>query len=238
MKTYIWAIPTRIFHWLLAIGFVSAYILGDFVELQNLHFGFGALVGILILFRLLYGFFGPKYSHFRDFPIGIKNQVEFVKTFFNKTKVYAGHIPAASLVMLSIFIIGFLTSCSGFSIYALENGIFNLGIDEDFLEEAHEILANLFFILVIIHLIGVLIDVIFHSKTKTLLSIITGYKNVEDENVKLTMFHKIFSIIWFIIPFIFFVLAYNLQTNNQENMKTENYKETPNNEEEEDEDDD
>jgi len=215
MKTYIWAVPTRIFHWLLAIGFASAYILSDVEELQNLHFAFGIFVGVLILFRLLYGFFGPKYSHFRDFPIGIKNQVEFVQTFFTKTKTYAGHNPAASIVMLSIFLVGILASASGYCLYATENGVLNLNIDEEFLEGLHEITANLFLILVIFHLLGIFADLIFHSKTKTVQSIFTGYKNIDAENVKLNTFHKIFSILWFIVPFVFFTLAYSLQTNNQ-----------------------
>jgi len=235
MKTYIWAIPTRIFHWLLAIGFAAAFLLGD-SDFRNLHYAFGAFVGVIILFRIFDGFFGPKYSHFRDFPIGIKNQVEFVKTFFAKTKTYAGHNPAASLVMLSIFIVGLLASFSGFNIYATEAGIFNIGLNEELMEEMHEIFANLFLLLVIFHLAGILADFIFHRKTGTYQSMFTGYKNIEAENVKLSTFHKIFSVIWFIVPFIFFVLANSLQTNNQENNESNKTEKYENEEDEEDDD--
>ena len=106
MKSYIWTLPTRLFHWLLAIGFVIAYLLPDFKDFRSYHFAFGAFVGVLLFLRLLLGLFGPKYSHFRDFPIGIGCQFEFMQTFFSKTKVYAGHNPVASLVMLLIFLLG------------------------------------------------------------------------------------------------------------------------------------
>ena len=82
MKTYIWALPTRIFHWLLVIGFSAAYLLGDADGLRNVHYAFGAFVGTLVFFRLIYGLIGPGYSNFKDFPIGFKNQVDFFKNYF------------------------------------------------------------------------------------------------------------------------------------------------------------
>ncbi len=219
MKNYIWPLPTRMFHWLLAIGFAVAYLLGDNDELRNLHFAFGAFVGTILLFRVLFGLFGPKHSHFRDFPIGLKNQVEFVKTFFGKTKLYAGHNPMASLVMLGIFFVGIGCSLSGFLIYATENNVLSLNIGEDFLEKAHEVGANLFLFLVIFHVIGVIVDTLFHPQSKTLLSIFTGFKSVEAEKVELNSFQKFFSVLWFSVPFIFFYLADGLQITNQENEK-------------------
>jgi len=228
MKTYIWTIPTRLFHWLLALSFAIVYALGDEDSLQNLHFAFGAFLGILVLFRLLYGFIGPKYSHFRDFPVGVGNQIEFAKTFFANTKYYAGHNPAASVVMLCIFIIGLTCSISGFLIYASENLAFNIGLGEDFLEEAHEVLANSFLVLVMFHLLGIAMDTVFHGKIGTLQSIFSGYKNIEAENAQLNSFHKIFAIAWFIVPFIFFYIADGFKVNES---KTENplYKSEENN---------
>jgi len=216
VKTYIWTAPTRIFHWLLAIGFTVAYILGDFDNLINLHFGFGAFVGALLFFRILFGLFGPIYSRFTDFPIGLNSQREFINSFFSKTKNYVGHNPAASLIMLSILFVGIICSISGYFLYADENNVLNIGINEDFLEELHEITANLFLILVGIHLLGILFETLFHKKTGTLKSIFTGYKNIESKAAKLNGFHKIFMLLWFIIPFYVFYLAYELPVNSKE----------------------
>jgi len=227
MKTYIWGVPSRIFHWLLAISFPITFILGEQDEFRNLHFAFGAFVGVLIFFRILYGFFGPKYSHFSDFPIGIKNQIEFTKTFFKNTKHYAGHNPLASLVMLNIFLVGILCAVSGYLLYDSESIAPVFGFDEEFLEEFHEIVAKIFMLSVVLHILGIIADSIFHSKTETLKSIFTGYKNIEAENTEVGKLHKIFSVIWFIVPFIFFFLAYNLkiEKSEHEQEKTEKHEE-------------
>ena len=222
MKTLIWTLPTRIFHWLLALGFTTTYILGDFEENMNFHFAFGAFVGVLILFRILFGLIGPKYSNFRDFPIGLNHQKAFVKSYFSKN-TYVGHNPFGSLVMLSILLIGLLCGISGYLLTVGPNNILNIIGNNELLEEIHEVLANVFLGLVIMHLLGVLLDAVFHWKTGTLISIFNGYKNVEVENVKLNIFQKAFSVLWFIIPFIFFYLAFGLQANNsQENNKYKN----------------
>ena len=91
--------------------------------------------------------------------------------------------------MLGVFIVGLLCSISGF--YSVENSLFfNINLSEDFLEEEHDILANLFLVLV-----GIFTDLIFHSKTKTLQSIFTRYKSVEAENTKQNVFQTIFSVL-------------------------------------------
>lgn len=239
MKTKVWLLPIRIFHWFLAIGFTAAYILGDFDDYRNIHYAFGLFVGALVLFRIIYGLIGPKYANFKDFPIGIKNQIEFIKHFLKKDETYIGHNPAASVVMLSIFLVGLLCSFSGFMRYSVEsNSLININLSEDFIEEAHEILANLFLILVGIHLVGIIADLLFHAKTKTLQSIFTGYKSVEGENSKRNAFHAIFSVIWFIVPFLTFIYGNNLTSENKIEINQIEQHEKPNKYDENDEDDD
>ena len=210
MKAQIWTLPTRIFHWLLAIGFASAYVLSDFEDLNRFHFAFGAFVGSLAFFRIIFGFIGPKYSHFRDFPIGIKKIVQFIKTFRDKTKTYIGHNPAAAVVMLGILITAVLCGTSGYLFYGVKSHAFDLGISRGSMKEIHEIFANLFLILVAVHFLGVIIDNIFHKNVGTFSSIFNGKKNVESENIQLNSSQKIFSIAGLLISLIVFWLAYNL----------------------------
>jgi cytochrome b len=220
MKSYIWALPTRIFHWLLAISFTIAYILSDFENLINLHFAFGALVGTLIIFRLVYGIIGPKYSQFKDFPMGITNQIEFLKNLKSRMNLYAGHNPAASVIMILILLVGLCCSLSGYSLYSAENGNMIFGMNEEFLEEAHEILANTFLVLVGIHLLGIITDTIIHKSNSSLISIFTGYKNVNATNVQLNAFQKIFSVLWFIVPLLMFIYANGFVINENKEGKT------------------
>lgn len=213
MKTYIWSVPVRFFHWFLAIGFTAAYILSDFENLLPWHMAFGAFVGCLLFFRILFGFFGPKYIRFFDFPLGVNQQIAFVKNFFSNPKTYGGHNPAASAVMLAIFIVGVLTSFSGFMLYSTEHPTFiNPPMSKDAIEELHEIFANLFLILVGLHLVGLLAEAVFHSKEGTIKSMFSGYKNLEAEPANLNTVQKIFVAVWLVVPFVLFYLAFGLNT--------------------------
>lgn len=65
----IWDLPTRAFHWTLA-----ACVLGSLVSVQVggeamvWHFRCGYAVLALLLFRLVWGFTGPRYARFTAFP--------------------------------------------------------------------------------------------------------------------------------------------------------------------------
>jgi len=195
MKTYIWSLPTRIFHWLLVIGMVAAYILSDEEELLNFHSSVGYMVGILIIFRIVWGFVGPKYSRFSDFPIGVNSLKNFATDMKGSKSLSAGHNPAASVVMLGIILFSLMIVVSGILLLASEGqGLFafiQTGLSEDSLKETHEIAVNIVIGLVIAHLLGNIVDFIFNKKAGTLQSIFTGYKNIEGESIKLNSFQKI-----------------------------------------------
>ena len=91
MKTYIWTLPTRIFHWLLVIGMVVAYLVAGEDDLLNIHSSVGYMIGILIAFRIIWGFFGPKYSRFTDFPFGVKAIKTFITDMQASKSQHAGH---------------------------------------------------------------------------------------------------------------------------------------------------
>ncbi|MGD9558599.1 MAG: cytochrome b/b6 domain-containing protein [Mangrovibacterium sp.] len=205
MKTKVWPVSLRVFHWLLAVGFIFAYVLGEKDDLRNLHEAFGLMVGSLIVLRFFYGLFGTEYTRFSAFSIGVKNQVEFFRSFLGKPKTYAGHNPLAALIMLAILIAGLLTALSGFLLYGGENDIVNIGNGEDFLEEAHEVMANLFLGLVILHLAGLLVDLLVHKTHRSVFSMFNGEKNVEGTSYKLNLFQKIYGIVWIVVPILVFL---------------------------------
>lgn len=52
----VWDLPLRIFHWLLVAAFSVSYLTED--ELLPFHVWAGYLIGALLIFRLIWGFFG------------------------------------------------------------------------------------------------------------------------------------------------------------------------------------
>jgi len=197
MKTYIWSLPTRLFHWFLVIGMIAAYLLSDQEELLNEHSSVGYMVGILIIFRIIWGFAGPKYSRFSDFPMGAKAIKEFATDMKSSKSHSPGHNPMASVVMLGIIIFSLLIVVSGVLLLASEGqGFFafiQTGLPEDTLKGLHETAVNIVIALVILHLLGNLVDFIFNKKAGTLQSMFTGYKNIEAESIRLTAIQKVIA---------------------------------------------
>ena len=68
-RVRIWDLPTRLFHWLLAIcvagSLVSVQLGGNAIAW---HFRFGYAILALVLFRLIWGWVGPRYARFASFP--------------------------------------------------------------------------------------------------------------------------------------------------------------------------
>ena len=65
----IWDLPTRLFHWALAACVIGALVsinLGG--NAVAWHFRFGYAILALLLFRLVWGFAGPRYARFSSFP--------------------------------------------------------------------------------------------------------------------------------------------------------------------------
>ena len=63
----VWDLPTRLFHWLLAVLVVAAYITGQiggsFIEW---HGKVGIAITGLLAFRLVWGVIGSTYARFAD----------------------------------------------------------------------------------------------------------------------------------------------------------------------------
>jgi len=217
-RAYIWSLPTRLFHWMLALFIAIAFIVSEEENLLDIHAAFGYGVGVLIVFRIIWGFIGPKYSKFSDFPLNIKEAIEFSKNIFNPKKSYAGHNPAASFVMLGIIVVALLVVVSGVLTYGTQEakGVFaflnhTIFKKMELFKEIHEALTTILLILIGAHIAGVVTDRILHKEAGVLESIFKGYKNIDAPSVKLNIFQKVISAIFLIASIA--VVIWALQSN-------------------------
>ncbi|RYF65490.1 MAG: hypothetical protein EOO22_22585, partial [Comamonadaceae bacterium] len=65
-KARIWDLPTRLFHWALALAVVGLLVTG-FNGVMEWHFRIGYGVLALLMFRLVWGFVGGRWSRFANF---------------------------------------------------------------------------------------------------------------------------------------------------------------------------
>lgn len=217
MKTTIWSLPTRLFHWLLTAGVVGAFLLAE--EFFGAHMAFGYMVGTLLVFRIIWGFVGPRYSRFRDFKM---SKSAFIETYRNK-KHPAGHNPLASVVMIAILAFALLTVFSGMMAYAAEGkGLFAfLGVESGVFEEAHELFIALLLIAVALHLAGLAVDAFKNRQTGAIKSMFTGKKNIAAEGVRLSPAQKIFSFVWLISAIAVFAATVGFAGEDQEHGESE-----------------
>lgn len=158
-KTTVYDWPTRIFHWLFAFLFAVAYVIAvtvsDESSLFTLHIMAGLTIGFILVLRIIWGFVGTTYARFSSFEL---HPIELIRYFkdavVSKTKNYFGHNPASSYAAIIMFI-----CAAGLTITGV---MMTGGSESDFYEETHELLANIFLITVIAHVVGIIYHQVKH----------------------------------------------------------------------------
>lgn len=201
-KVYVWTLPTRIFHALLVFFVLGGFITSEWEEWLSLHVAFGSAVGVLVIYRIIWGFFGPRYSRFGDFNLSLPALKRYLLGIFNPDIRYVGHNPAAGFTMIGILIVIVLLGISGLLTYGVQEnrGIFAFLHDSFFremelFEELHEALGTLLWLLIGGHVAGVLLDRLLHAQERTLNSIVDGYKNLEGDDASLNWLQKLLAVV-------------------------------------------
>ena len=120
MKTpiLVWDLPTRWFHWLLALSFAGAWLTAESERYSDLHVMLGYTLLGLIAFRLVWGFVGPRYARFADFTYAPATVVRYVKSLFSgQPKHYLGHNPAGAVAIFLLLALGIASGVSGWMTY-------------------------------------------------------------------------------------------------------------------------
>lgn len=180
----IWDLPTRIFHWLLVVCFIAAYVtnwLG--VSYFTYHLWVGYFVVILLVFRILWGIVGTHHAQFVNF---VRHPMESVKYALHltkgKAKSYPGHNPLGALMVLILLLILLLQAVTG--LFANDE-IFNIGplygyVSHDLSLQLTAVHKELFYWIlgaVAIH-VGAVLFYVFVKRENLIRAMITGKKPV------------------------------------------------------------
>jgi cytochrome b len=102
----IWDLPTRLFHWLLAISITGALVTINIGGAwMDWHVRFGIASFILLLFRVIWGLIGPRYARFSQFLCSPAKTIAYLRD--SKGRRHAGHNPLGAwsiLAMLGLFL--------------------------------------------------------------------------------------------------------------------------------------
>lgn len=99
-RTRVWDLPTRLFHWALAFA-VTGMIGTGLGGVMEWHFRIGYLVLSLLLFRLLWGFAGGRWSRFAAFVYSPRAVVTYLRGRAHPDHLI-GHTPLGALSVFAV----------------------------------------------------------------------------------------------------------------------------------------
>ncbi|HEY8507559.1 MAG TPA: cytochrome b/b6 domain-containing protein [Steroidobacteraceae bacterium] len=126
----VWDLPTRLFHWSLALCFALLWATGEvggldfvvplpggktwFITNMDLHMWLGQAVLALVVFRVLWGLWGSSPSRFRSFVRGPGAAYRhFVQLMRGAVPAGIGHNPAGGLAIVAMLVLLFLQAGTG-----------------------------------------------------------------------------------------------------------------------------
>ena len=113
-KKLIWDIPTRLFHWAIVIALCYSWYSMEIEEDLDHHFLSGFIALGLIVFRLIWGLIGSRYSRFGSIVYRPSEIVAYAKTFFSRDGgKYAGHNPMGGLSVLVLLLLILIQAGTG-----------------------------------------------------------------------------------------------------------------------------
>lgn len=171
--TLVYDLPTRLFHVLFAGLFVTAFTIanvGDDSSAFPYHMLAGALLAALVILRVIWGFTGTRYARFSSFELKPARLIEYFRAMFGSgARNWAGHNPASSwaaLIMIGL--------AAGLAI----TGVLMVGGHEQY-EDVHEVLANAFLAVALLHVAGVIVHQLRH-RDGFALSMADGRKRADE----------------------------------------------------------
>ncbi|MGE5261001.1 MAG: cytochrome b/b6 domain-containing protein [Actinomycetota bacterium] len=164
----VWDPFVRIFHWSLVASFAVAWIAGD--DWKALHIWAGYAASALIAMRIVWGVVGTRYARFSQFtksPLAVASYLRDVIT--GREARYLGHNPAGGAMIMALLVTLTGLCLSGWLLTT------DAYFGSEFMEDLHEMLANVALALVGLHVAGVALASLHHRENLAR-AMVTGTK--------------------------------------------------------------
>ncbi|HCY14856.1 MAG: cytochrome B [Curvibacter sp. GWA2_64_110] len=167
-KILVWDAPVRVFHWLMVLSFAGAYLTAESERWRLVHVSLGYTLGGLVAFRVLWGLLGTRYARFASFVRGPAAVMRYLSSIAHgRPEHHVGHNPAGALAIVLLLLLSVATVASGWANYNDLGG--------HWLEELHEVMANLMLTVVGVHVAGVVVGSWLHREN-LVRAMLTGRK--------------------------------------------------------------
>ena len=168
----VYDLPTRLFHWLFAGFFITAFAIANLVDDESARFSLHMLAGLGMVFvvalRLVWSLVGTRHARLTDLALNPMQLLGYFKGMFSAGgKRWLGHNPASSWAAVAMVGLALGLGTTGYLMAA--------GGENDALKEVHELMANAFLVVVLLHLGGVVAHVLRH-RDRLQATMVTGRK--------------------------------------------------------------
>jgi len=179
----VWDLPTRIFHWVLALAVIGSVISAKVGgAAMSWHFRLGYVVFTLLAFRLVWGFVGGRWSRFASFVRGPGTILRYLRGDIREADRFdVGHNPLGALSVLGLLGLLALQVATGL---VADDEITNVGPLNQFVTSAtaasatswHETFGQYGLILLIVLHIGAIVYYLRRWKANLVRPMIHGDK--------------------------------------------------------------
>lgn len=172
-KVFVWDPLVRVFHWLLAAGFLANALFTDAESGLHRAIGYG-LMGLIGL-RVIWGLVGNRHARFSDFrPDLVASVMQLSEMAIGRRHIHAGHSPLGALMIYNLLATITAIGITGWMMTTLR--FFGVA----WVEDLHVTLVIWAGISVAVHVAAVLIES-RRLGVNLPRSMVTGYKSLPDD---------------------------------------------------------
>lgn len=163
----VWDPLIRLFHWSLVVSVSVCLILEAGTKV---HRAAGYVAAGLIAFRLIWGIIGSHHARFTSFVTGPGAVVAYLRSLTSgQPQQHHGHNPAGAAMIVVLLLVLIVSAGSGLLLNT------NAFWGNEALEGLHEVTSESLYVLLPIHLAGVVVSSLLH-KENLIRAMITGTK--------------------------------------------------------------
>ena len=156
-RILVWDLPVRLFHWMLAISFVGAWLTAESERWRDVHVMLGYTAGVLVVLRNLWGIVGTRHARFASFVQGPRRVVAYLRSLAaGRPEHTAGHNPAGGWAIVTLLVLTLAVVATGL---VVEADLGPRGFDD-----VHEAFATAMLVVVGIHVAGVIVGSLAHRE--------------------------------------------------------------------------
>lgn len=158
-QVLVYDLPTRLFHWLFAGFFITAFAIANLVDDESSRFSLHMLAGLCMVFvvvlRLGWSFVGTRHARLSDLNLNPAHLLSYFRGMFSGGSARRlGHNPASSWAAVVMIGLALGLGTTGWLMAA--------GSAKGIVKELHEWMANGFLAIVLLHVLGVAAHVLRH----------------------------------------------------------------------------